>query len=43
MEPFVVVIVIMPEVAVAGTLKVSVLGEMMLNTVTTPPPTVTSG
>jgi hypothetical protein len=42
-EPFVVVMVMKPEVAVAGTLNVSVLGEIVPNVVTVPLPIVTSG
>ena len=43
MEPFVVVMVMKPEVAVAGTLNVRVLAEIVPNVVTVPLPTVTSG
>jgi hypothetical protein len=42
-EPLVVVTVMGPEVAVAGTLNVSVPAEIVPKEVTTPPPTMTTG
>ena len=42
-EPFVVVMVINPEVALAGTLNERVVGDTVLKLVTVPPPTVTVG
>lgn len=43
MEPFVVVTMIGPDAAVAGILKVSVVGETVVKAVTVPPPIVTVG